>query len=406
MRLKWATALVGYLILPTVTTPCFSWTKRNNLRTHHATGAVPVVRAVDFRLRPAALQDFSASDGTQERRRRRRKWSWIRHQLGRLKWWGRRRNASSTDELVSPTESWIDHQQSPLPVQPIQILTLPEWASNDLAERRRLAEMKLLLVDDFDSIQNQTVVVRGSTVPVVSAFKDVYGDLRLLRFLRKDKVQNPESGAKRFRKFMRWRQESGADHIRAKLEEEHDLSDDYEVIANLTQSDFRLGHIISPDAGSFPIILHVGDWKTRLIANRMRKGELLLNDFLAYWIFVFETLHRDLYIESHRQEKLVYVDEICDLSRISLGQLSPTFVSRVLEPWVSTTQSNYPETTKRIVFFNPPRILWLAWKVVAQFVSPGTLAKVRLVARPLSSPLDYAQELYEQKTVKHKKLSL
>ena len=293
----------------------------------------------------------------------------------------------------------LDDDSSPIIETIQQDLTLPEWASSDRDERRRLASMKLLLLDDFEAIQNRTVRVRGSTVSVVSIFEDVYGDLRLLRFLRKDKVQNPESGANRFRKFLRWRKVSGADQIRAKVEEEQNLSDQYGAIGNYTPIDFRPGDDVSPDAGSFPIILYVGDWKTGIIGNLIRKGELQLDDFLAYWIFMFEKLHRDLYIESHQKEKLVYVDEICDLSRISLGQLSPAFVSRVLEPWISTTQSNYPETTKRIIFFNPPRILSLVWNVVAQFVSPGTQAKVKLVTDRQSSPLEYAKELYEQKTL-------
>jgi hypothetical protein len=258
--------------------------------------------------------------------------------------------------------------------------------------------MKRLLKDDFNELRNNTVLLRGARVSVLHAFPDVYGDLRLLRFLRKDAIQSPVLAADRYQKFLRWRRDTRADIIRAMVEEnEHrHPPDHFSRISENVPSTFNLLDVVLPEPGCFPIILHVGKWKTHIIGDLVRKEEIVLDEFLEYWTFMFESLHHDLYLESHRRQKLVYVDEICDLSQISLRQLaSPTFVARVLEPWIKLSQSYYPETTRCIVFLNPPRILSLAWNTVARFISPGTLAKVKVISGFKGSSIDYVKHLYQ-----------
>ena len=75
---------------------------------------------------------------------------------------------------------------------------------------------------------------------------------------------------------------------------------------------------------------------------------------------------------------MTFIEEICDLKGMTMKQFSPAFLSTVLKPWINLTQSNYPETAKRIIFLNPPKILKLVWKLVTPMVSPGTVAKVSL----------------------------
>ena len=108
-------------------------------------------------------------------------------------------------------------------------------------------------------------------------------------------------------------------------------------------------------------------------------GRITLDDFLDYWIFIYESLHLTLHKESVDRHKMVYVDEACDLSNLSLRQFSPSFVTKVMKEWLKMTQNNYPETTKRIWFFNPPRIINVAWNIVTPMTSPGTVAKVRFL---------------------------
>jgi hypothetical protein len=112
---------------------------------------------------------------------------------------------------------------------------------------------------------------------------------------------------------------------------------------------------------------------------------------------MFESLHRQLYLDSYRLEKMIYVDEICDLSGMRMQQFSPAFVTQVLKPWLSVTQTYYPETTKHIFFLNPPRIISLIWKIVAPMSSPGTVAKVRMVSGFEGSVHDFVHHVRHSK---------
>ena len=105
---------------------------------------------------------------------------------------------------------------------------------------------------------------------------------------------------------------------------------------------------------------------------------MTLSEFLEFWVYKFETLHRILYEASWQQQELLFVDAPCDLEGLSLNQLSPTFVTKVVKPWVKQLQAAYPETAIRIDVVNAPKILSIAWKLVIPLISPGTVAKIRL----------------------------
>eukprot|EP00545_Synedropsis_sp_CCMP1620_P009402 CAMPEP_0119014510 /NCGR_PEP_ID=MMETSP1176-20130426/9861_1 /TAXON_ID=265551 /ORGANISM="Synedropsis recta cf, Strain CCMP1620" /LENGTH=398 /DNA_ID=CAMNT_0006967699 /DNA_START=47 /DNA_END=1243 /DNA_ORIENTATION=+ len=259
---------------------------------------------------------------------------------------------------------------------------LPAWACEDAEEKSRLTKMKYLLKDDFSALSNKEVFLTGvgKNVKVVEAFPDVYSDLRLLRFLRKDKVQNPAAAADRFRRFLTWRQEFGADTIRAAVENSpfhpSTAGKGEEEVKRFIPCDFCQND--QNDGEGVTMLLHIGDWNTAGITAKIESGALSLEDFLAYWAFMFESLAKKLHEDTITSKKMLYVDQICDLTTLSMQQFSPRFVTRVLKPWLSLTQNNYPETAKRIIFFHPPRILRLIWALVTPLVSPGTVAKVEL----------------------------
>lgn len=238
-------------------------------------------------------------------------------------------------------------------------------------EQRRFAAMKLLLEQELQDLQREIIM-----------FPDVYGDLRLLRFLRKDKKQDPVSASLRYQHFLAWRNENSVDEIRALVEEKpfRPTSKNGQVVARYCPCEFNLAHVQTTCTGSkvIPIVLNVGQWDTAAIANLIRQKKLPLEDFLRYWIYMFESLHRHLFLESMRLQEMCYVDEICDLQGMSMKQFSPSFMSNVLKPWITTTQTFYPETTKRISLLNPPRILAMVWSIISPMASPGTVAKVRL----------------------------
>jgi hypothetical protein len=262
-----------------------------------------------------------------------------------------------------------------------QTLSLPSWACQDVEEEKRLATMKMILNDDLKELHSQKITLaNGEKRSLVDAFPDVYSDFRLLRFLRKDKVQDPVAAAKRFRDFIRSRKENNHDELRLQVQTHlFRPPPELAVVNDFLPCDF--GEEPAKD-GMIPLLLHVGAWDTVSITRSIRHNKLSLSTFLQYWVYMFDSLHLHLYRESMDQKQMIFIDEICDLSQMSLSQISPSFVSNVLKPWIRLTQANYPETAKRIIFLNPPRIISIVWKFVTPMVSPGTVAKVSLQSTP------------------------
>ncbi len=252
--------------------------------------------------------------------------------------------------------------------------------------------MKALLKDELDVLHNQSVrLERGHYESLVEAFPDVYGDFRLLRFLRKDKHQNPQSAAQRYRNFLRWREEFNVDEIRQRVEKHpfaptHHIS----VVGDLFKNDFDVQQHDQPD--TVAAILNVGNWKTDEVTNRIRQNELTVDDFLHYWTHTYESLHEKLYMVSMDRKRMMYVDVVADLFDCSISQFSPFFLTTVVKPWIKLTQANYPQTSKRIFFLRPPRIVSMIWNVVTPWASPTTVEKIQFHRDYKGSCYDFVQE--------------
>jgi hypothetical protein len=260
-----------------------------------------------------------------------------------------------------------------------QQVGLPEWVRASREEVERLAAMKALVEPALQRIPELNR----------KQYPDVYSDWRLLRFLRKDDDQDPGRSAARFREFLEWRIDNDIDRsIRAEVELRPFVETDTTVADHLP-IDFDLPLAEGPDdvlvAGyprseDFPddasIVLHVGEWRTRALARLIYRKELSMETFLRHWIYQNESLHRKLYLESYNRKRFLYVDNICDLTTCHISQLSPGFVSKVLKPWLTTTQRYYPETTCQIRFVNPPSVITYGWRVVAPLVDRNTVGKV------------------------------
>ena len=279
-------------------------------------------------------------------------------------------------------------------------LSLPSWVCTDLEEERRLAAMKIILQNELEALDSKTIRRNGRHVKVTSAFPDVYSDFRLLRFLRKDKVQDPVTAAVRYREFLQWRHTNNVDEIRSLVETNpFEPPQELSIVAKYLPCDFQPDR--PSDDGVVPILLKVGSWDTATITQLIRNNELSLGVFLQYWAYMFDSVHARLYEESMRQKQMVFIDEVCDLSGMSLKQFSPAFISTVLKPWMDLTQSNYPETAKRIVFLNPPKIMSIVWRMVTPMVSPGTVAKVSMHPSFLGSGQDYISAAYARQEDAH-----
>ena len=281
-----------------------------------------------------------------------------------------------------------------------------KWACTSDEEQVKVQQMKALLDDELQRIYNHQL---HKTYP------DVYSDLRLLRFLRKSEERDVLSAAARYKSFLGWRMENRVDDIRAVVVEEgQDEVEDSTTTSSFDPSDERLqmvstffpmkfDHVTQPattdainkEAKASPkgstcgpfqpaAILYIGLFDTKGISEQIKaksSSSISLDDFLNYWIYLYESIHYNLHQQSTHYGRMIFLDEVCDLSGLSIQQFSPYFVTKVMKPWLQMTQASYPETTRRIYVLNPPGIINLAWKLVTPLLSQGTVDKIRFVKK-------------------------
>ncbi|KAL3796712.1 hypothetical protein HJC23_010012 [Cyclotella cryptica] len=213
-------------------------------------------------------------------------------------------------------------------------------------------------------------------------YPDVYGDLRLLRFLRKSKNKDVMSTAGQYHSFTQWRKENNVDLIRSTVEDCNNLiatPQCWDLLEECLPCDFEGNPSFSSNEKVKPLILHIGSFETARITADIQSCNISLNSFLEYWIYQYESIHYRLYQQSIATRQLCFIDIICDLKGLSRQQFSVGFI-KILRPWIQMTQQNYPETVRTIYLLNSPRIVGLAWRWVAPLLSKGTLDKVKMVA--------------------------
>jgi len=270
------------------------------------------------------------------------------------------------------------------------------WACASNAEKIQLRQMKLSLRSELKMIED---------VNLHKKYPDVYSDLRLLRFLRKSKDRDVKSAAESYRSFLQWRKENEVDNIRKLIE---DCSGAFTPTSARLQTvathfptnfDYLVQETDEMNDGDKsvgkPAILNVGGFDTKCITKKIlsSNSDIVLEDFLNYWIFLYESIHLRLYQQSIQFGQMAFLDEVCDLSGLSLRQFSPSFVSKVMSPWLKMTQAYYPETTRRIYILHPPAIIKVAWKLVTPLLSQGTIDKIRFVRKFDGSANDFVESL-------------
>lgn len=269
------------------------------------------------------------------------------------------------------------------------------WACVSNAEKIQLQQLKLSLRTELKMIED---------VNLHKKYPDVYSDLRLLRFLRKSKDRDVESAAEQYRSFLQWRKENEVDNIRKMIEYSGAFTTTSARLQSVaahfpTNFDYLVQETDELNDGDKsvvkPAILNVGRFDTRGITKKILSSDsdIVLEDFLNYWIFLYESIHLRLYQQSMQSGQMTFLDEVCDLSGLSLRQFSTSFVRKVMSPWLKMTQAYYPETTRRIYILHPPGIIKVAWKLVTPLLSQGTIDKIRFVRKFDGSANDYIESL-------------
>ena len=237
--------------------------------------------------------------------------------------------------------------------------------------------MKIVLKYDLEELREKTVTTMdGCILNVVEAFPDIYGDLRILRFLRKDKIQDPVTAAVRYRQFLRWRTENNVDQIRLQLEERLRLGNNDAFLLPASAEavdDCLLFHPLGahPKDAQTQVEIRLEQWDIDKLAKILRKGSgngLLLQECFGGWIYVFEELSFHLYHESLRTKQMVLADIHCNMRGIRLGNIHPVFLSRILRLLIHTAKSYYPETTVAIHFSCPSKFLSFILMILSSFV--------------------------------------
>jgi len=138
---------------------------------------------------------------------------------------------------------------------------------NALASMRATVceKLEVMTADDFEGLQQER--------------PDAYGNLRLLRCLRKAKVQDPVSSADRFLRYISWRVENGVD----------ELSLDNGVLSFCKENfNVEVGREVS---------IKVGDWNTRKLLKAIDSTQQSMStqQFLHFWVLTYEEIHRHLH---------------------------------------------------------------------------------------------------------------
>ena len=246
----------------------------------------------------------------------------------------KKRQISSTEDTLM-----ISSNQEDLPTIDCK------WACNSIEEEIQLQQMKLLLESDTQIIREKEL---HTTMP------DVYSDLRLLRFLRKSEDRNIVSAADRYRSFIQWREENNVDEIRSSISEDMSSSNftplDTKLLRVASYFPMNFDDMIGGESITTPddytafqpsAILNIGAFDTKGISSEIRssQSEISLKDFLDYWIYIYEAIHHHLYHRSVQCGEMIRLDEVCDLEGLTIQQFSPYFVTKIMKPWLTLTQS-------------------------------------------------------------------
>lgn len=353
-----------------------------------------------------AKQSLQTDEGKSSRRRqqlRRWRYEFFIHQeshrtaagaesLFSLSWWPF--SCNKTTELAFHKERRYYHVDS------VELPSIDcSWACVSNTEKIQLQQMKLLLL-----LQSEFKMI--TDMKLNEKYPDVYGDLRLLRFLRrKSKERDVQSvavaaeAAECYQCFLEWRFKNEVDNIRAMVE---DCSGSFTppderlqtIAAYFPMRNFE--NLVQATDGSYcevgdnsvkpAILVNVGEFDTRGITQKILSAsdvDVALEDFLNYWVFLYESIHVRLYKQSIQSGQMSFLDEVvCDLSGMSFKQFfSPLFFTKIMSPWLKSMQANYPETTRRLYILHPPAFIKVVWKLVTPLLSQGTLDKIRFVSK-------------------------
>ncbi|KAF4671776.1 monooxygenase [Perkinsus chesapeaki] len=248
-------------------------------------------------------------------------------------------------------------------------VTLPSEVTD--AEKAALQTLKGLLTDDIVEYPNS------------DSMPDVFGDLRLLMFLKAAKG-DAEQAAKQFKDFLAWRVERNVDSIRADIIERKLSFDD---IPNLKKVSYYLplnaclrnaaGEPLRAKDGSFIYCERLG-----MIESNGFVGEVTDDEFSEMSIYLSELGQLVIHNHYQRTGELASFMLAIDVggapkSAWSNPKVCKTIVNR-LGSGGRLRETYYPQQVSKVCFLNAPWLFDAFFKLLKPFFPKDSLSKVNI----------------------------
>ncbi|DBA03380.1 TPA: hypothetical protein N0F65_004657 [Lagenidium giganteum] len=226
--------------------------------------------------------------------------------------------------------------------------------------------------DEKDKLHAMRTSLEDDIKAAESPFQDVYGDLRLLRFLRGNKM-NVSVAVTKFREMMALRKKHNLDTVRKAIAEK-----------NLTPEDFPLyNKIVShlPFLNGYDLLDKDGNVLYFEMSGYADVRGLLENVTDEEWLefFLYDMEYRAMRLDqlSRQNERLVQTVFVRDLTGFSIARFNPRLLKR-LPSLLSIATKCYPETTSETLILHTPWIFHKVWNGIAAWLQETQLRKIHM----------------------------
>jgi len=182
---------------------------------------------------------------------------------------------------------------------------------------------------------------------------DVYGDVRLLRFLRKHST--PAAASERYKEMLTWRTETRLDTDALTYGQPVCEIASHEVLFRYMPVETAVswaGGDSEAARGDAVMCMQLGGWDTHGLVDAVSAGTVTEEQFEQYWARVNELVQLSLDAASRRHGRLAGMTLICDFRGTSWRQFSRPFLG-LMKRWAQLSEF-YPSTSTEILFLHAP----------------------------------------------------
>lgn len=226
-------------------------------------------------------------------------------------------------------------------------------------------------------------------------YPEVHGEVRLLRFLRKSKG-SVDAASSRYREMLAWRRATNVDAVRDALVQQCMRPSDiphFSPMQRMMPVTIWADEQLSVDLAAATDlqlqpqglqVFQIGSWDSRSLVAAKRSGVLTQDDFMEHWVYANEYVSLELERLSQERGEVAGLQLVCDFRGSSLRQVSRSFF-KMVGPWASMSQDNYPSTSEDIIFLNTPGFVTAIWGLISPMIGQQTQSKIRFASAGASA---------------------